>query len=84
MIRLGGMEHVDPTFTGYFCGDPMCSCEERAYQRGIISRRTYMERMPFIVKGELTFSKERRHGYFIDLDEVERGIAEIERYANES
>jgi hypothetical protein len=53
---------------------------ERAYEQGIISRRTLMERIT--LDGLLSFSKERRHGYIIDLDDVEKGIAEAERYAN--
>jgi hypothetical protein len=35
--------HVD----GEFCDDPLCGCAERAYELGIISRRTLLEQMKF-------------------------------------
>jgi hypothetical protein len=60
--------HVDVTFTGDFCGDPLCSCAERAHERGIISRRTMMERMSFDVQ--------------TDPLNILLGIQEAERFAN--
>lgn len=44
----------------------------------------WIENPKIVLNGELIFSSEKRHAHIIMFDDVERGIAELERYANDA